>query len=389
MTPTFMKLWRLFLLALGLGGLLLSIHWSGAQAVRAALPAGFRQETVATSLEQPTAMAFAPDGRLFVTEKTGAIRVIKNGVLRNKPYKTLNVSTESERGLLGIAFDPEFPTRPFVYVYYTTGPGAKNYSGSPKNRVARLKGTGDIATKKEKILLDNIPSDAGNHNGGDIHFGPDSKLYIAVGDGGQYHTDSQKLNNLRGKILRLNKDGTIPADNPYVGQGSKRGEIWAYGLRNPWRFTLRPSNNALFIADVGQNTWEEIDLGKATGNYGWPDWEGPCPGSAPNCTPNPDNYPDNLEYPRHYYKHSVGHSITGGEFVTGSNYPAPYEGGYFYGDYVAGWIKVLTFDASNNVTAETDFDTVNGPVDFLLGPDGNIYVIALNDGAIYTYTYIP
>src|SRR5262249_42477090 len=159
----------------------------------------------------------------------------------------------SERGLLGIAVDPSYTTNHYVYLYYTTGPGALRYNGSPKNRVSRFTTINGVGTR-ERILLDAIPSDAGNHNGGDIHFGFNCKLYVAVGDGGAFHDEAQLPNSLRGKILRINADGTIPADNPFFTTNTgKRRSVYAYGFRNPFRFTGRESNQTYIVADVGQS----------------------------------------------------------------------------------------------------------------------------------------
>ena len=268
----------------------------GPRSAAAELPAGFRRVVVASGLQQPTAFAFK-NKKIFVTEKaSGKVQVVlPDGSLRPTPYVTLSVSSQSERGLLGIALDPNFAVNQFVYVYYTTGPGALRYSGSPMNRVSRFTTVGGVGTS-ETIILDNIPSDAGNHNGGDIQFGFDGLLYVTVGDGGQFHDDAQGLGTLRGKILRVNPDGTIPANNPHrLDPGSRRcgrrkgvppgtgpcREIYAYGLRNPFRMSLRQSNQSYIIADVGQNTWEELNTLVADGNYGWNAVEGPCPFRPP------------------------------------------------------------------------------------------------------------
>ena len=314
-------------------------------AARAALPAGFSRVAMGSGLNGPTAMAF--DGaRIFVTEKSGAIRIVRpNGVLRAKPWATLHVSTESERGLLGIALDPDFATNGFVYVYYTTGPGAKNYSGTPENRVSRLKLKLDGSGVREKILLDRIPSTNGNHNGGDIHFGFDGKLYIAVGESGCCPNDAQGLNTLRGKILRINRDGTIPADNPFYNTAGARKETYAYGFRNPWRFTPRAENASYIVADVGQGKWEEIDSLEAGANYGWPQFEGPCPSINLSCNPSTVDYGATTK-PIHWYNHTLGteqgNVIAGGVFAENSNYPAPYANAYFYADGSGGWVHTLT-----------------------------------------------
>ena len=375
-----------------------------------ALPNGFSQVPVATGLNQPTAFAFK-GAQIFVTEKaSGQVRVVRpDGSLRPSPLLTVSVSSQSERGLLGIALDPDFGNNKFIYIYYTTGPGALGYTGSPKNRVSRftfMSGTGTATD--ETIVVDNIPSDAGNHNGGDIQFGFDGALYVGVGDGGQFHSDAQGLSTLRGKLLRVHGDGTSPSDNPYRNEvGARRcgrpsgpppgtgpcKEIFAYGFRNPFRFSMRQANSSVIVADVGEGTWEELDTLLIGRNYGWNSVEGPCFLSSPNCTPGTISYPAQFEYPIHYYNHSgageVGQTIIAGAFAeNGSNYPAPYAGAYFYGDYSASWVHVLTMDVNNNVTGLLDFTALSSPVCFRNGPDGNVYVLSLA-GTLYKYVYAP
>lgn len=363
------------------------------RAARPVLPAGFTRVALGAGLNGPTAVAFH-GARMFVTEQGGAIRIVRaNGTLRGKPWATLHVSTQSERGLLGIALDPNYASNGFVYVYYTTGPGAKKYSGTPENRVSRLKLKADKSGVRERILLDHIPSTNGNHNGGDIHFGFDGKLYIAVGESGCCPNDAQGLNTLRGKILRLNADGTIPADNPFFNTPGARKETYAYGLRNPWRFTERLSNQSYVVADVGGGTWEEVDSLQAGGNYGWPLYEGPCPSGNLSCNPATVNYGATIP-PIHWYHHSTGSEtgsvIAGGVFAENSNYPAPYANAYFYADSGAGWVHTLTLDNSNQVTAQNEFDEGLGyPVSFGRGPDGNVYVLDYGGGVIYKYVYTP
>ena len=366
---------------------------SPTRAARAALPSGFTRVELGAGLNSPTAVAFNGN-KLFVTEKGGAIRLVRaNGVLRNKPVHTLHVSEESERGLLGIALDPNYGTNGFMYVYYTTAEGAKQYSGTPENRVSRLKKRKNAAGFKEKILLDHIPSTNGNHNGGDIHFGFDGKLYISVGESGCCPDDSQGLDTLRGKILRINSNGTIPSDNPFFNTAGARQETYAYGFRNPWRFGKRASNQTYVVSDVGSGTWEEINSLAAGANYGWPDYEGPCPSNNLGCDPNLVNYNGTIA-PIHWYNHNTGtetgNVIAGGVFAENSNYPAPYANAYFYGDTGAGWVHVLTMDNSNTVTNQYEFDDdTNGPVSFGNGPDGNIYVVSHYGGVIYKYVYTP
>jgi glucose/arabinose dehydrogenase len=343
------------------------------------LPAGFSEVVVTNALEAPTGFAFAPDGRIFVCEQlAGRVRVITSaGTLLPGAFVTISVNSFFERGLLGIALDPDFATNNFVYVYYTTGTGSLNAPPTPKNRVSRFTANGNVAVPgSELILLDLIASDAGNHNAGCIKFGPDGKLYISTGDGGQTSANSQNRANLSGKILRINKDGSIPSDNPYFGntQGFRQ-EIWCYGLRNPWRFNFQPHTDALFVGDVGQNTWEEVNIGTPGGNFGWPTAEG-------NST-NPA-----FTNPIHVYNHNgTGASITGGDFYEGSTFPAEYHDSYFYGDYVDGFIRRLTLDSNNVVIADEPFATaVAGSVDIQYH-NNDLYYTAVNDGALVRIVY--
>lgn len=362
------------------------------QAAPNALPSGFTRQTLGAGLILPTAMTFEKNGRIFVTEKGGAIRVIRgNGTLRSKPLHTFSVDTFSERGLLGIALAPNYSTNGFIYVYYTTGENAKRWSGTPENRVSRLKKRNHNNKFKEKIIFDHIPANGGNHNGGDIHFGFDGKLYISVGESGCCPNDAQGLNTLRGKLLRINPDGTIPTDNPFYNTAGARQETYAYGFRNPWRFTPRDSNETYVVADVGSGKWEEIDSIEPGGNYGWPVYEGPCPNNV-TCDPNAVNYGSTIK-PVHWYHHSsgaeTGNVIAGGVFAENSNYPAPYANAYFYGDTGAGWVHVITMNASNVKTGYYEFDDDAGaPVAFGHGPDGNVYVVNYN-GSIFKYVYTP
>jgi glucose/arabinose dehydrogenase len=335
----------------------------------ATLPTGFTETEVASGLTNATAMAFAPDGRLFVCLQGGQLRVIKDGVLLPTPFLSVTVNSSGERGLLGIAFDPDFESNNYVYVYYTATTPAIH------NRVSRFTANGDVAVAgSETVIFDlNNLSTATNHNGGAMHFGPDDKLYIAVGENAT-PSNSQTLTNLLGKILRINADGTIPGDNPFFNSatGNNRA-IWALGLRNPFTFAFQPSGTRMFINDVGQNAFEEIDDGIAGSNYGWPDSEGP--------TTNP-----NHRGPLYFYGHGstlfTGCAITGGAFYNPAvaQFPASYVGQYFFADFCGGWIN--TFDpASGNVV---NFASgISSPVDIQLAADGSLYYLARGVGRVF------
>ena len=321
-----------------------------------------------------TAMAFAPDGRLFVCLQDGRLRVIdKNGVLLASSFVTLSVDSNGERGLLGVAFDPNFASNQYVYVYYTV-------PGSPAhNRISRFTANGDVAVASSEFILvdlDNL-SGATNHNGGAIHFGPDGKLYAGVGENAN-GANAQSLSNRLGKILRINSDGTIPSDNPasFPGiTGSTSGAnraIWAVGLRNPFTFAFQPGTTRLLINDVGQDTWEEINDGIAGSNYGWPAEEGPA------SPPNP-NFRDPIFYYGHGSSSTTGCAIVGGAFYNPPvlQFPSSFVGKYFFADLCSGWIRVL--DPSNNTASDFASD-ISTPVDLHAGPDGALYYLTHGGG---------
>ncbi len=342
----------------------------------AQLPAGFTDTPVVTGLSQPDAMAFAPDGRIFVAQKTGAIKVVVGGQVVST-FTTINTDTFDERGVLGLAFDPDFSNHPYLYVYYTTNANSLNPPPSPKNRVSRFTVNGNVAVNgSEVILLDDIASDAGNHNAGCLRFAPDGTLYISTGDGGQFHTNSQNLTNLSGKILRINKDGSIPNTNPFFGSLSDRNEIFVYGLRNPFRFSFRPGTSTLYIGDVGENTWEEVNVGVPGGNYGWNTYEGPTNVAG-------------FISPAFYYMHTNTQSaaIVGGLFMAGKRFAPPYDGSYFYGDYIRNVIRRVVFNSSNVYVADFGFTNANTPVDFAEGPDGALYYVSINQGSVRRIVY--
>jgi glucose/arabinose dehydrogenase len=350
--------------------------------VLASLPPGFG-ETQINGLSNPTAMAIHPDGRIFVCEQTGALRVIKNGALLPTPFTTVTVNSSGERGLLGITFDPNYVSNRFIYVYYTAT------TPTIHNRVSRF--TADIANEdiaqvgSEVALLDLETLGATNHDGGAIHFGPDGKLYIAVGENA-VPANAQSLSNRLGKMLRINSDGTIPADNPtsfpnIVGSptGNNRA-IWAVGLRNPFTFSFQPGTGRMHINDVGQNTWEEVDLGIAGANYGWPTCEGTC-GTAGMTNP--------------IYQYSsadaVNCAITGGAFYnpTTATFPAQYIGKYFFADFCGGWLKTLDPLSPPAIGTAPDFATgINAPVDIQVANDGSLYYLARGSNSVFRIQYL-
>lgn len=344
------------------------------------LPTGFSETAVATGLNSATAMEIAPDGKLFVAEQGGTLEVWSSGSkLRNNFFQntSLNVAAEGERGLLGIAFDPGYASNRFLYIYYTTTAGDRH------NRVSRFtaNATGDLAVAgSEVVIWEGQAHSASNHNGGAIHFGADGKLYIATGDNANGN-NSQSLSSLHGKVLRINSNGTIPSDNPFFNQtsGAFRA-IWALGLRNPFTFSFRPGTNEIFINDVGQGTWEEINAGAAGANYGWPTTEGGFnQGSFPGFT-----------QPFYAYDHEGadpnGCAITGGAFYNpaAGEFPPGYSGDYFFADFCGGWINRIDTDNMQLIPFATGIDA---PVDLKVDDAGRLYYLARGSGEVFQVSY--
>ena len=341
---------------------------SGTDASAATVPTGFTDAVVATGLNTPTAMALAPDGRIFVCQQGGALRVIKDGALLPTPFVTVTVDSSGERGLLGIAFDPNFVSNQLVYVYYTAT------TPTIHNRISRFTAAGDVAIAGSETIIMELPnlSTATNHNGGAMHFGPDGNLYVAVGENANA-ANAQSLSTRLGKMLRMTSTGGVPPDNPFINQTTGANQtIWALGLRNPFTFSFQRGTTRMFINDVGQNTWEEINDGIAGSNYGWPTCEGFC--NPPNA-----NFRDPIFA---YMNDAQTCAITGGAFynpVT-PQFPANFVGNYFFADFCGGWIRRLDPAAGNTVS---DFATgISFPVDLQVSADGFLYYLARGAGSV-------
>ncbi len=330
-----------------------------------------RDDLLVGDIQSPTGLAFTPDGRLLITTQTGRLRVVQNGALVQEPALDLSdrLCTNSERGLLGVAVDPEFSSNRYIYLYYTFNKhnacptGDPTNPAIPVNRVARFILADSNQASGETILLDDIPSPNGNHNAGDLHFGKDGYLYVSVGDGGaDYAGDSGSAGNndaardrfiLLGKILRITRDGGIPPDNPFLGPDSARcnvnarttpdkicQETYAWGFRNPFRIAMDPNAPGvrLFVNDVGQGSREEVDHVQPGGDYGWNCYEG----TRVNSTTGKCAGVSGFIAPIYDYGRAEGcTAITGGAFVPNGLWPG-YDGAYLYGDYGCGKIFKLT-----------------------------------------------
>ena len=325
------------------------------------VPAGFRADRVASGITGATAMAIAADGRVFVCEQTGALRVVKDNALVPRPFVSVEVDSHWERGLLGVALDPRFGENGHIFVCYVAARPFVHH------RISRFTAHGDVAVPGSEVVLfegDDQSKLGGTepagHQGGAIHFGMDGKLYVALGEQ-TAGAPAQALSTLQGKLLRLNPDGSIPEDNPFyrTAHGKYRA-IWALGLRNPFTFAVQPGTGRIMINDVGQGTWEEVNEGVAGANYGWPVTEGP--------TTDP-----RFRGPIHHYPVA---SIAGGAFCptgTSSGFSAEYQGLYFFMDFVRGTIDVLDPDHPQKIRR---FATgLTRPVDLAFGPDGSLFVL--------------
>jgi len=327
------------------------------------------------------------DGRIFVVEQAGRIRVIRNGVLQATPFLDISsrVLSGGERGLLSVAFHPQYATNHYFYVYFTT-------QTNGDIRIERFTSTSaEVADPTSSKLIITAPhSTYDNHNGGLVSFGPDGMLYAGLGDGGNGGDplgNGQNFNSLLGSLLRLDVDHgdpyAIPADNPFVGQANHRGEVWAKGLRNPWRYAFDATTSLLYIADVGQGLHEEVDVEPANSgglNYGWNIMEGASCYNASSCSQT------GLTLPVIDYGHNGPCSITGGYVYRGSAIPG-IRGHYFYSDYCAGFLKSFRYENGAAVD-QKDWGLTNDFVtSFGLDFAGEMYmmsgnsILKLNPGA--------
>ncbi|MCW3075921.1 MAG: carbohydrate-binding protein [Bacteroidetes bacterium] len=335
-------------------------------------PPAFSQVKVA-DIYYPTSLDFAPDGRIFCTEKAGKIKIVKNGAVLSTPFYQVSVDQLNERGLSSVAIDPNFNTNHYVYFYYTT-------SSSPvHNRLSRVTANGDVAVPgSEVVILDFEPVVNSIHNSGGMVFGNDGKLYLAVGND-NVNSNSQDLNTYKGKIIRINPDGSVPSGNPFTGSASAQ-RIWAYGLRNPWSLAIQPGTGKIFANDVGEANWEEInDISVGGRNFGWPGAEG--------MSSNPAYTNPVYAYPHGSTGSNDGCAITGGTFFNPSstNYPSQYIGKYFFIDYCNKWINYLDL----NGAVKTNFaTTVGGGNNYIkTGHDGNLYYFSISQNSLYKIIY--
>ncbi|GAB3952648.1 hypothetical protein GCM10028805_34950 [Spirosoma harenae] len=330
-------------------------------AAYAQLPTGFVQKQVARNLN-PTTLTFSPNGRLFVVEKSGRIREVVNDVLAPDPFFTVpNIDVTNERGLSGLCFHPDFPQTPYFYVYYTV-------KDQNHNRLSRFRMNNGVGDPTSETVLINFDAITGTlHNAGALRFGPDRKLYAAVGDGTNASA-AQNLNSLLGKIIRLNDDGSIPSDNPFVGKlAGNYQAIYALGLRNPFSMDIDPGSGRILVGDVGDASFEEVNDVRAGRNYGWPLVEGKRTNQEA-----PENYTD----PIHAYNHDAGCAVAGVAIYNPptNRFPTEYKGKAFFADYCGG--NIYTIDPANGQVSGTFVSGIDRPVAIATSPDGYLYYLA-------------
>lgn len=402
-----------------------------------AFPDGFFEERIVDGLRLPTAFAVAKDGRVFIAEKSGRVRVVEDGVLLPDPFVDLSpeVNDSADRGMLGIAVHPNFPAQPYIYVSYTYDPPEVRRvyaeSGARVALVLRLEADADNLSQAKPgsgavilgtnstfehignpevgdaepfscfdgdggFVRDCVATEGTSHTTDFLKFAPDGSLFVSVGDGivnGKGNWRAQDPNSLNGKILRIDPmTGNGYASNPWYDGDltANRAKVWAIGLRNPFKFTFHPTTGAIWVGEVGNSTWEELNVGAAGDNFGWPcyegqermtNWEICAPlfeGDAP-VTHALVTYPHQATPPRG--------AVIGGDFYTGTKYPGAYRNSYFYTDFNGGIIWNLRLNADGSTT-QTDFATsVPGPVQLTMGPDGYLWMLYIATGELVRLNY--
>ncbi len=348
-------------------------------------PAQFSDNPVVAGLNSPTAIAFLPDGRMLVTEKGGALKLVSGGTATT--LVTIPVCTASEMGLLGVAVDPSFSgSNGSIYLYRSFGADCSTSTGRFNEVVRVTMSGGTVSLASMSVLLSGIRTDGGNHDGGGLRIGPDGKLWVSVGDSGtgdmgnpgdSTNPYTQDLGSLNGKILRLELSGAPAAGNPFAATPGARAEVYAYGFRNPFRFGFDPVTGKAWVGDVGQSTREELDIVQSGGDYSWPY----CEGTLPAGCMHPGDVAPIFDYPR-----TFGTTVIGGAFAPASF--GLHGGQYFFADNgVSKIFRAVPTPAHDNIGAPADFVTsAQGPVDIVFGPDGDLYYVAINAGSVRRVT---
>ncbi len=395
--------------------LFLAQHTLDAESVQAG-SGRFESIVIQHDLPEPVDFAFAPDGRVFVASRYGDVRIIQDGALLPDPFVTLPANTSVQRGLMGLALDPDFASNGFVYLYYTHEHNPSDPTGPKTGRLIRVTAEGNTALLGSDVILlgtaaddaaspscsnlpagsDCLPADGCCHVGGALRFAPDGTLFVSTGDAaveGDAMLHAQDLDSLAGKILRvLPTDGSAPSDNPfYTGDSqANRSKVWAYGLREPFRMAIQPGTGLPVVGDVGSVYEEELNVAFAGANFGWPCYEGTAQHVPQNGLQGcQDLYRSAvpIAHPSYTYSHNETAAIIAGVFNDGAAYPSDFAGAFFFGDFNRGEIRTAHIDPTGQLDPTTlqvlvDDSNVHpflrkGPVDFEVGPEGNIYYLSL------------
>jgi glucose/arabinose dehydrogenase len=389
--------------------LALALLFAASSARAATVPTNFSDQLVASGLSAPTSFAFLPDGRVLVVEQTtGAIRMVVGNNVTGALTTVPSLNTDGyERGLLSIAVDPGWPQRPYVYVHYTQTGGVI--------RLARYTGVGTLTGGSSTSLtlgslytvLTDVPDNVDWHNGGSLRFGPDGMLYLGLGDDGNSCL-AQDITSLRGCVLRMKVSGLpgggggpparsliTPPDNPFSSNPNQVAKlVYAFGLRNPFRFQIDPQTSLLYVADVGEGTWEELDEVGAGENEGWPFREGPSSFET-SCTPLPNPVYDP---PIDSYDHFGGQVVIAAGIVRRASqsrgWPSAYEGRVLFGDYYFGWLRLIRKNGSGwervsvpGQPSEYWATGLESAVDFEWGPDGQLWWLSQTNGQLRRIIY--
>ncbi|HLF70660.1 MAG TPA: PQQ-dependent sugar dehydrogenase, partial [Dehalococcoidia bacterium] len=390
----------------------------------AALPGGFVTDVVASGLTDPTAIALLPDGRIFIAQKNGVVRLVKNGALQATPVIDIQdrVNDYWDHGLIGMAVNPNFAANPYIYLLYTYENNAGAFEGPKSGRLARYTVTGDTAAPSSQLVLlgsaagagcptvtaDCIPSESVTHSVGAVKVADDGTLFVTTGDASAFtYVDdmalrTQNLDSLAGKLLHISATtGQGISTNPFWtgNAGANKSKVYAYGLRNAYRFNLRPGSGTPYVGDVGWDEIEEVSAVLPGSNLGWPCYEGPQQqagyASKPQCQALYAQGLGAVRLPIVSWLHSdapcCSSAVTAGAFYTGATYPAAYQGKYFYGDYAKSWIRYLEATDTNTLVAGSigTFEPAgDGPVDIEMGPDENLYYLSIYTGQLRRIRYV-
>jgi glucose/arabinose dehydrogenase len=354
---------------------------------------------MASGLTSPTAFAFTPDGRAFIAEKNGIVRVFKGGQVLGTPLVDMRdqVNAYWDRGLIGIAVHPQFATNGYVYLLHAFENNAADPQGRKVSRLTRLTVSGDTAARStQTTILDNIPSEWYGHSIGNVKFASDGSIFLTAGDAATWNqvTDdalrAQSVDSLAGKVIRISQSGAGLPDNPYWdgNAASVRSKVWARGLRNGFRFNLQPGTDIPYVGDVGWSSWEEIDVATKGANFGWPCYEGNArqAGYEPRATCQ-SLYAQGaaaVKAPLQTWANAGGAAATGGAFYSGTTWPAQYRGMFFYADYVKSWLRATATTGGTPVSFATN---AGGPVAMEAGPDSNLWYLAIATGQLRQLRY--